>query len=51
MFHDEVGSAQHARRTALVARVPTFLSGFTSGGDDGKYYKATCSSFNTDHLS
>lgn len=49
-FPDDVGSAESATRTTLVAKVPTFRSGFTSGGDVGKYYKATCSSFNTDHL-
>lgn len=51
VFCDEVGSAQRAGTAVLMARVPAFLFGFTSGGDDGRYYKATCSSFNTYHLS
>lgn len=51
VFRDDVGTAQSAKGTTLVAKVPAFRSGFTSGGDVGKHYKATCSSFATDHLS
>lgn len=51
VFCDDEASAQPGRGTRFVARVAMFLSGFTSGGDDGKYYKAMSSSFDTDHLS